>query len=351
MATKRPARLEDVARAAGVSLATASRALGSPELVQAQTQERVRRAAEMLGYVPHGAARALASRRSRTIGAVLPTIDNPIFASATQALARELARSSYTLLLASDEYDPAISVSATRALIERGVDGIVLVGLDHPPELFHAISQAGVPYELLWTLDHGRSHHCIGFDNRAASAACTRHLLELGHRRFAMLTGHLQHNDRARDRLAGVRDALSARKLSLPDERVVETPFTLQGGREGFRALWDRFGSDGLTALVCGNDLIAVGALMECAAQGVAVPRQLSVVGFDDIDLASEYTPRLTTVRVPSSDIGRLAAERLLARLAGKRVPRVQAIEAELVVRDSTAKPPGCRPPRSRAGR
>lgn len=340
MARKTPARLQDVARAAGVSLATASRALGSPQLVQAQTQERVRRAAEMLGYVPHGAARALASRRSRTIGAVLPTIDNPIFASATQALARELARASYTLLLASDEYDPAMSVAATRALIERGVDGLVLVGADHPPEIFHAISQAGVPYELLWTLDEGRFHHCIGFDNRAASAGCAVHLLGLGHRRFAMLTGELEHNDRARDRVAGVRDALSARNIPLPDERVVETPFSLQGGRQGLRTLWDRHGKDAFTALACGNDLIAVGALMECAAQGVAVPRQLSVVGFDDIDLAAEITPRLTTVHVPSSEIGRIAAERLLARLAGKRVPRVQAIEVELVVRDSAGKAP-----------
>src|SRR5689334_8939153 len=105
---KQPARLLDVARAAGVSLATASRALGAPGMVLPERQQRVREAAERLGYVPHGAARALASRRSRTVGAVLPTIDNPIFASATQSLARELASASYTLLLASDEYDPAM---------------------------------------------------------------------------------------------------------------------------------------------------------------------------------------------------------------------------------------------------
>ena len=333
---KRPARLEDVARAAGVSLATASRALGPSERVLAETRERVRRAAAMLGYVPHGAARALASRRSRTVGAVLPTVDNPIFASATQSLARELARASYTLLLASDEYDPRMELAATRALIERGVDGLVLVGLDHPPELFHAIGQASVPYELLWTLDRGRFHHCIGFDNREASGRCARHLLELGHRRFAVLSGELEHNDRARDRVAGVRDALASRGVKLAAERVVETPFSLRGGRQGLRALWQRLGREGFTALVCGNDLIALGALIECAAQGVRVPRDLSVVGFDDIELSSEFTPALTTIHVPSGDIGRIAAERLLARLEGKRVPRVHAIDVELVVREST---------------
>lgn len=337
---KKPARLQDVARAAGVSLATASRALGDPGLVLPRTQERVREAAEMLGYVPHGAARALASRRSRTIGAVLPTVDNPIFASATQTLARELARSSYTLLLASDEYDPAVEVSATRALIERGVDGLVLVGMDHPPELFHAIAQAGVPYELVWTLDRGRFHHCIGFDNREASAACARHLLDLGHRRFAVLSGEMEHNDRARDRVAGVRDALAARRIDLPASAIVETPFSLRGGREGLDALWQRLGRDGFTALVCGNDLLALGALIECAARGVKVPRDLSVVGFDDIELSAEFTPGLTTMHVPSADIGRIAAERLLARLEGKRVPRLQPIDVGLVLRDSTAPAP-----------
>jgi LacI family transcriptional regulator len=341
---KRSARLLDVARAAGVSLATASRALGDPGLVLPQTQERVRQAAEMLGYVPHGAARALASRRSRTIGAVLPTIDNPIFASATQSLARELARASYTLLLSSDEYDPAMEISAVRALIERGVDGLVLVGLDHPPELFQAIAQAAVPYELLWTLDRGRFHHCIGFDNREASAACTQHLLALGHRRLAVLSGEQRHNDRARDRVDGVRDALKARRIALPAERIVETPFTLQGGRQGLLALWERLGRDGFTALVCGNDLLALGAVMECAAQGVDVPRDLSIVGFDDIELSSEITPSLTTMRVPSGDVGRIAAERLLARLEGRHVPRVCPIQVELVVRQTTARPRRKRP-------
>jgi LacI family transcriptional regulator len=216
----------------------------------------------------------------------------------------------------------------------------VLVGVDHPPELYHAIAQASVPYELLWTLDPARFHHCIGFDNREASAVCARHLLELGHRGFAVLSGETRHNDRARERVAGVRDALAARKIRLAEERVVETSFSLHGGREGLRKLWQRLGRASFTALVCGNDLIALGALIECAAQGVRVPDQLSVVGFDDIELSSEFTPALTTIRVPSADIGRLAAQRLLARLGGKRVPRAQALEVELIVRGSTARPP-----------
>jgi LacI family transcriptional regulator len=337
---KRPARLSDVARAAGVSLATASRALAGSDLVLPDTRERVRNSAALLGYVPHGAARALASRRSRTIGAVLPTIDNPIFASATQALSRALANASYTLLLASHEYDPQAEVAVTRALIERGVDGLVFVGVDHAPQLFHELSRADVPCEPVWALDPGGFHHCVGFANREASARCAQHLLDLGHRRFAVLSGSLQHNDRARERVAGVRAALASRGIELPAERVVETPFSLGGGRGGLRALWQRLGRDGFTGLVCGNDLIALGALIECAAQGVSVPGALSVVGFDDIELSAEFSPALTTIHVPSADIGRFAAERLLSRLAGKRVPRMQEIPVELVVRGSTARAP-----------
>lgn len=337
---KRPARLADVARAAGVSLATASRALASPDLVVAATRERVREAARMLGYVAHGAARALASRRSRTIGAVLPTIDNPIFASAIQSLARELSASGYTLLIASHEYDSRVEATVARALIERGVDGLVLVGIDHAPELLLDLARTGIPYELTWALDPSGFHHCVGFANREASARCVQHLLGLGHRRFAVLSGGLHHNDRARERVAGVRDALHARGIELPDDHIVETSFSLHGGRDGLRTLWKRLGRAGFTALVCGNDLIALGALIECAACDVEVPRSLSVVGFDDIELSAEFSPALSTVHVPSSDIGRLAAQRLVARLDGRCVARMRAIEVDLVLRETTGPAP-----------
>lgn len=336
---KRSPRLVDVARAADVSLATASRALAEPTLVHQETQERVRDAAAMLGYVPHGIARALASRRSRTIGAVLPTIDNPIFATAAQTLARALSSASYTLLVASHEYDPETEIAVTRALIERGVDGLMLVGLDHTPELFHTVAQAGVPCELSWALDTSGYHHCVGFSNREASFRSTQHLLDLGHQRFAALSGYTQNNDRARERLAGMRDALAARHIDLPAERIVETSFSLRSGSTALLSLWERCGRDAFTALVCGNDLLALGAMLACAAHGVAVPQSLSVVGYDDIELAAEFVPALTTIHVPSAEIGQLTAERLLARIAGKREPRIHEIPAELVVRSSTAPP------------
>lgn len=333
----RSARLSDVARAAGVSLATASRALAGPELVHPETRVRVRDAVAMLGYVPHGAARALASRRSRTMAAVIPTLDNPVFSASTHALQLRLAEHGYTLLLASHEYDLAAEVRMVQAFIERGVDGMVLVGLDHDPEVHRLLGQAGIPYELSWAIDASGFHHSLGFSNRRAAATVAQHLLELGHRELAVVSGFTACNDRARERVAGVREALEGRGLSLAPELALECSFSIASGRQ---ALGRLLGSGKrFTAVACGNDILAMGVLIEAAARGLRVPGDLSVAGFDDIDLAAEYTPALTTVHLPVADIGRAAAERMLARLNGKSVPRVQEVKVDLVVRASTGRP------------
>ena len=344
---KPAARLADVARAAGVSLSTASRALSDPRLVQQRTRVRVDQAARALGYVPHGAARALASRRSRTIGTVVPTLDNPIFAHSAQALQRALAEAGYTLLLASHEYDAQTELNVTLALVERGVDGLVFVGTDHSPALYRFLARSGIPFELTWAIGTGRRHHGVGFSNRLGSVGVTRHLCELGHREFAMVSGHTAHNDRARERAAGVREALCAHGLDLPAHRIIETAFSIASGRAALAQLLAS--GPPPTAITCGNDLLAFGVLLECTARGLEVPRHVSVTGFDDIELAAEATPPLTTVHIPSADIGRRAAERLVARLDGERVARSEELPVNLVVRASTGPAPR-RAPRASAG-
>jgi LacI family transcriptional regulator len=334
--TKRPTspRLADVAKAAGVSLASASRAMSADATVGDGTRMRVRAAALAMGYVPHGAARALASRRTRTIGAVFPPLDNPIFASGTNALARALADAGYTLLLASHDYDLSAETRAARALIERGVDGLVLVGNDHEPALMAMLAQAGIPFEITWMTDPSQRQHAVGLDHRVASMRVTRHLLDLGHREFAVVTGPVHANDRARDRYSGVRDTLETASVPLPAERVVQGDFSIAAGRRSLERLLAQ--APGFTALICSNDVQAIGALLECAARSIRVPTDLSVAGFDDIELASEMRPTLTTVRVPSAEIGRRAGERLLARLAGQPVERSERLPAPLIEREST---------------
>jgi len=338
MPAKRPSLLTDVARMAGVSLATASRALSDPDIVHADTRKRVQEAVAKLGYLPHGPARALATKRSKTIGAVIPTLDNPIFASSIQAMQKRLAGDGYTLLLGSHEYDLATEARVVSALVERGVDGIVLVGTDHDPAVYTLLDKAGLPYELTWTLDGGNFHHCLGFSNRAAAARVVMHLLGLGHRRIAMISGHTATNDRARERVAGVRETLAAHGLKLPAKLLVETQFSIHSARDAFGKI---AGSrPAVTAVVCGNDILAIGVLMEAAARGIAVPQALSVTGFDDIDLAREWTPALTTVRLPFSEIGQRAAERMLDRLKENATPRIEEIQVELILRASSGPAP-----------
>lgn len=332
------AKLADVARLAKVSTATVSRALTRPDKVKPATAARIRQAVQALGYVAHGAARALASRRTRTIGAVIPTLDNAIFANTVHALQKALDDAGYTLLLASHEFDAEVEVRVTQALIERGVDGLVLLGTSHHPSVFRMIDNHRVPYVLTWALDENRRHPCIGFDNRAAGVRVTRYLLELGHREFAMISGITAGNERARERVEGVREALSARGYVLGPGRVVEKPFTLAGGRDGMRELLQA--TPRPTAVICGNDVLAIGALAECRALGLAVPREMSLTGFDDMEIAAAITPGLTTVHFPTAEMGAYAAQHLIVRLAGESFEARVELPVELVVRGSTGPPP-----------
>jgi len=331
------AKLDDVARVAGVSLATASRALSAPHLLKPATLLRVQDAARLLGYMPHGAARALASRRTHTIGAVIPTLDNAIFANSTQALQRELGEHDYQLLLGSHEYDPEREVKVTRALLERGVDGLVLVGTDHSPELYQLLVGFRSPYVLTWSLDESGHHHCVGFNNREVGARVAQYLYNLGHREFAMISGFTAHNDRARNRIIGVREALTARGIVLAPQRVVETSFSVQSGREALHAVLRSAVRP--SAVICGNDILAQGALIEAHALGIDVPGALSITGVDDMELSTHMPPGLTTVRIPTAEIGRRAAQHILARLNGEKTETRTELAVELIVRGSTAPP------------
>jgi LacI family transcriptional regulator len=224
----------------------------------------------------------------------------------------------------------------TRTLVERGVDGLVLLGTTHHPGLLQMLDAHQIPYVLTWALDSSGRHPCVGFDNRGAGMRVARHLIDLGHRRFAMISGITAGNERARERVEGVRQALAAASLE-PPQRVVEKPYTLSAGRDGLREVL----GDALrpTAVVCGNDVLAIGALAECHEQGIAVPADLSITGFDDMEIAAVVTPALTTVHFPTDDLGTLAAQHLLARLADREVQLTTELPVELMVRGSTAPP------------
>ena len=334
---KTSVKLTDVARLARVSTATVSRALSQPQLVNAATLQRIEAAAQRLRYVPHGAARALRSQCTHTVGVVVPTLDNAIFAKATHALQKALEERGYTLLLACHEFDLKAEIKVTRSLLERGVDGLVLVGAEHAAELFAVLADSGIPYVLTWALDSSGRHPCVGFDNRVAATRVADYLIDIGHREIAVISGIVAGNDRARDRLAGVRDALHAQHIALRPQAVIEAPYTLAAGRAAMQALLKLRPRP--TAVVCANDVLAMGAVIECHAHAIDVPKTISITGFDDMEAASILVPPLTTVRVPTRELGYAAAHQLLVRIDGEAGALVTELAVDLIVRGTTAPP------------
>lgn len=331
-------RLADVAEMAGVSTATVSRALNRPDTVTRELRERVRAAVDALGYVPYGPARALASRRSNTVGAVVPTIDNAIFARNIQAVQARLFESGLTLLLASSEYDYEREQREAQSLIEHGIDGLILVGESRDQALYRLIEMKGVPYVNTWVYHDRSPHPCVGFDNVQAAYQVASYLLDIGHRRIAMVAGMRRGNDRAEERVRGVTAAMEERGLHFARGCLVEHEYDIAQGRLAASRLLASV--DPPTAIICGNDVLAFGVLFECRARGVRVPDDISITGFDDLDLSVNMDPPLTTIRVPATEMGRRAAEYLLARLDKAPIQEKTELQATLIVRDTTAPPP-----------
>ncbi len=303
--SKGRASARDVAQLAGVSTATVSRALNLPQQVEPETLRRVREAVVKLRYVPHGAARSLRSHRSRMVGAVVPSFDYALYARTTSALQRALDAAGYALVLAEHHYDLAAELRITQQLVEHGVDAFVFVGVDHDPALFALLEDYGRPYVLTWGVDASQRHG----------------------------------NDRARERGAGVREALAEAGLDLPDERVAYGAIALGAAQAAMARLLALPKKRRPTAVVATNDVFAVGAMLACRAAGVTVPQQMSITGVDNTDLGATQTPGLTSVRTPVVEIGSAAAEQLVARLEGRPAVMQQSLAFELVVRGSTAPP------------
>jgi LacI family transcriptional regulator len=332
---------KDVARLAGVSTATVSRVINSPEQVDADTQRLVRDAVTKLRYVPHGAARALRSRRSQMIGAVVPSFDYALYARTTSAMQAVLDPKGYSMVLAEHHYDLQVELRITGQLIGHGVDAFIFVGVHHDPALFTLLENYGRPYVLTWGVDPMRRHPSIGFDNRAATFEMTRHLIGLGHRRFGLLSASTEGNDRSTERGAGMRAALAQAGLELDERCVQYGPIDLAAATAMMRrmlALKKR-----PTAVVSTNDVFAVGGMIACREQGVRIPEDVSITGCDNTDLGATQTPALTSIRTPIVEIGRAAGEQLIARLEGRPYTAFQTLPFELVNRGSTAGPRGGR--------
>ncbi|MEM9584308.1 MAG: LacI family DNA-binding transcriptional regulator [Pseudomonadota bacterium] len=325
--------LNDVARAAGVSTATVSRCLNSPDRVVKDTRERVLKAVQALGYTPNFGAQMMAAKRTRTIGAIVPTLENAIFARGLQAFQEELHRRGYTLLMASSAYAPEIEAEQIRTLVARGADGLLLIGHERDPQIYEYLQTQGVPVLVAWTYGTGNPQTCVGFDNRAAMEAMTQEVLSHGHRRIAVISGRSAGNDRVKLRLKGIAAAVAVAGLDPQQLQQIETDYDVDSGADAFDQLMRS--SPRPTAVICGNDVLAVGALRRAKELGIAVPEEVSITGFDDMELARIVSPTLTSVHVPHHEMGLKAAETLIAMVEKTGGVESREIGTKLAIRAS----------------
>ena len=319
LATRGGVTVHDVARVAGVSPITVSRALNTPQALAADTLERVKDAVARTGYVPNLLAGGLRSARSGMVAAVFPTVAGPVFASLIQSLTDTLDEHGHQLMLGQSGYRHSREDALLDAIIGRRPVGIVLTGMAHSAEGRRRLIASRIPIVETWDLSPSPIDMAVGFDHERTGEAVCEFLHARGRRRMALVSGDDQ---RARRRAAGFTRA--ARKLGLlaRGEEIpthwVPAPASLANSRGGLAALLGKMPD--LDAVFCSSDLVALGVLTEAYARGLRVPERLAVVGFGDLEFADGVLPALTTVRIDGARMGRTAAEMLIERAAGRTV-------------------------------
>ena len=324
--------LHDVAKLAGVAPITASRAVNKPDQVSAEVRKKVNDAIARTGYVPNLLAGGLASTRSRLVAAVVPTISGPVFLETVQSLTETLAESGYQLMLGQAGYAGSREDALLEAIIGRRPDGVVLTGITHSAEGRKRLLASAIPIVETWDLTPTPIDMLVGFSHVEVGRAVAAFLHAKGRRRLGAIAGD---DERATRRMAAF-DA-AARELGLPAVRtvIVPAPTTLKSGRAALAELTSTGGD--IDAVFCSSDLLALGVLTEAHARGIAVPGQVAVVGFGDLEFAADLHPSLSTVRINGSAIGRQAAKFIVERAEGRTVEqRVVDIGFSIVDRSST---------------
>jgi LacI family transcriptional regulator len=349
-----PVTLRDVAARAGVHPATASRAL-NPEtrlLVREDTARRVLDAAEFLGYRPNPVARSLRTRRSHSIGVLIPDLNNPLFPPIVRGIEDRLAAAGYVALIGNTDGDAERERMLFEQMRARHVDGFVLATAHLGDPLLIESARAELPVVLMNRLAHDHSLPSVSVDNERGIRMAVTHLAGLGHRRIAHIAGP-QEVSTGLARYRGFLAAMEALGLPAdPDLVVSAKAFTVEEGLRCSRLLLER--DRGCTAVAAGNDMLAVGCYAALDEAGLRCPEDLSVVGFNDMPFIDRLHPPLTTVRFPHYQVGKEAAQLLLERIAGHAGPvKVLFLAPEFVVRGSTAAYPadsGPPPPSGRGG-
>ncbi|HEX8633602.1 MAG TPA: LacI family DNA-binding transcriptional regulator [Pyrinomonadaceae bacterium] len=331
-------RIKDVAREAGVSTATVSHVINNTRRVTDETRERVLRAVERCGYYPNAHARSLASGRSNTLGLIISDISNPFFPELVKSIESAAFERGYDLILSNTNYEAERTSSYVQRLIERKVAGVALMTSELDTALVGELARRRV---CVVFLDLGSAGQCMSnivVDYDTGIEEAIAHLVALGHREIAFVGGP-RHLRSAVKRLDAFRASL-ARHLPAASPQVYDGDFKLDGGRRAARALMER-GEEMPTAILAANDMMALGVMQEFRECGVEVPRDVSVVGFDDIAFAQLAAPPLTTVSLPREELGRRAVDALIASVEHSEQQGTDIhVATRLVARASTARAP-----------
>jgi len=335
--------IKDIARKTGVSHSTVSRALHGSSLISPETVDRIRQAAQEMGYQPSAAARSLKTNRTQVLGVILSSIADPFFNEILFGIEGVAQEKGYSLFIASSQHDPIRERKIVQTMMEQRTDGVIICSSSFSAEQGHQLLSYGFPVVVLNNQSADDSFHfSIYHDDVDGSQQVTRHLITLGHRRIAYL-GNSRSGRTTSDRLTGFRDTMRDAGMAVPDEYL----FEVAGGEAhlGYEAMEYFRRLDKMpTAIFCFNDMLAIGALNACAQAGIRVPEQLSIAGFDNITYSAFTNPTLTTFDQPKRVLG-IEAAQLLVDLLGYEVGKfpltqtIKILKGNLLVRNSTAAP------------
>jgi DNA-binding LacI/PurR family transcriptional regulator len=332
--------IADIARVAGVSHTTVSRALHESPLISLDTRERIQRLAQEMGYTPNAIAQSLQTRRTGMIGLVVTLIDDPFLSDIVKGVEEVARAAGFSVILSATHNDPDQEMAVIETFHRRRVDGILVASSRITSKYKKRLDQIRVPTVLINSQAESQDDllHWVAVDDRLGAQLAVEHLLRLGHRSI----GYLGVSCRPRSnqlRFQGYQNALASAGMSYYDGWVVIAPGKEASDEEDVAAgqsLLPQLLSSGSSAVFCYNDMVAIGALIACQERGIAVPQQLSVVGFDDIRMASYVTPPLTTIHQPKVELGQLAAEVMLD-LLHSRPGKNHILQPTLVTRASTS--------------
>lgn len=323
-----------VANAARVSISTVSRSFNHPDLVAPATRKKIDRAVRKLGYIRNRAAQTMHGIRSGTIGLVVPTIDNAIFAEVIQAFSDSVDAHGFTILIASHGYDLEREYAVLRKFLEHRVDGVALIGQDHSQESYDLLESQAIPAMTIWSFDESSQLSCVGADNDLAGRLAAQYLIDLGHRDIAVIFPPVGGNDRARARRDGALSILTEKCSDMPDDWIREARYSLPDVKDTAISLLNAQRRP--TALLCGNDVLATGALYAARQVGLRVPEDISIMGIGDFKGSKEMEPALSTIRLPAREIGQIAGDQLAQSIvANDRTVRRTNCDISLLDRDT----------------